>query len=148
MITDPISLLKFEHAILRVRFQMIKECLNIELGWNMLENTHYFIVNWHAKIEDKYVFPVLEKMGINVKPLSNDHLLIEKYGNSVLKEKRRDWAERYIRIVIDHNLNEEKIFPKEIEEHDILKDIIADMRNFSGYFEFTGLSEYDLYYSE
>ncbi|BAB66673.1 hemerythrin domain-containing protein [Sulfurisphaera tokodaii] len=147
MIIDPISLLKFEHSILRVRFQMIKECLNIELGWKMLENTHYFIVNWHAKIEDKYVFPVLEKMGINVKPLSNDHLLIEKYGNSVLKERRKDWAERYIRIVIDHNLNEEKIFPKEIER-DILKDIITDMRNFSGYFEFTGLSEYDLYYSD
>ncbi|BCU69843.1 hemerythrin domain-containing protein [Stygiolobus caldivivus] len=144
MITDPISLLKFEHAVLRVRFQVIKDCLSSETGWEMLRTTHYFIVNWHAKIEDKYVFPVLEKMGINVKPLSNDHLLIEKYGGSVLKERRRDWAERYIRIVIDHNLNEEKIFPNQLGR-EILKDIINDMKKFEGYSEFTGLSEYDLY---
>ena len=143
MISDPISLLKYEHAILRVRFQTISQCLNFEEGWRMLENAHQFIINWHAKIEDKYVFPVLEGMGINVKPLSNDHLLIEKYGNSVLKERRKDWAERYIRIVIDHNLNEEKIFPKKLDD-EIMKKILADMKNYQGYFEFTGLDEYDL----
>ncbi|MEM3972645.1 MAG: hemerythrin domain-containing protein [Saccharolobus sp.] len=143
MINDPISLLKFEHAIFRVRFQAILNCLDLEQSWKMLEIAHNFIVNWHAKIEDTYVFPILESMKINVKPLSNDHLLIQKYGNAVLKERRRDWAERYIKIVIDHNFNEEKIFPKQIDTS-IMRKILEEMKNYSGYSEFTGLTEYDL----
>ena len=144
MITDPISLLNYEHAVLRVRFQAVLQCVDTERGWKMLEELHNFVVNWHARIEDKYVFPILEGMGINLKPLSNDHLLIEKYGNSVLRERRKDWVERYAKIVMDHNLNEEKLFPPKLDNAEVMKAILEEMREFSGYYEFTGLSEYDL----
>ena len=144
MITDPISLLKYEHAVLRVRFQAILQCVDTERGWKMLEELHNFVVNWHARIEDKYVFPILEGMGINLRPLSNDHLLIEKYGNSVLRERRKDWVERYAKIVMDHNLNEEKLFPPKLDNADVMKAILEEMRGFKGYFEFSGLDEYDL----
>ncbi|BFH73768.1 hypothetical protein SJAV_17120 [Sulfurisphaera javensis] len=134
---DVITLLKIEHGILRVRFQIIKELLDQceSKAFLLLEETHNFVVKWHAMIEDKYVFPLY---GEKAKPFSHDHLLIEKYGNSVLKERRKDWVERYIKIVLDHNLNEEN----QLFDHNVnipLSKILGELENFKDYNKITGL---------
>jgi len=140
MIKDPIDLLKFEHAILKVRFRIILDFLNYceEASFRIFEETHNFIVRWHAMIEDKYVFPAY---GDKAKPLSNDHLLIEKYGNSIIEQKRKDWLERYVNIVLDHNRNEEEqLFIEKRFLDNSWSEIIKEYVKYSdNYLKITGL---------
>jgi hemerythrin superfamily protein len=141
-IKSPIDLLYFEHSILRVRFSislsLLEKCEDDAI--EILEKTHDFVVNWHAKIEDKYIFPLF---GDKAKPFSNDHLLIEKYGNSAIKERKKDWIKRYVKIVLDHNLNEEVILfnnaSNVIIKEDIMKYILDDVKKYPSYSEITGL---------
>lgn len=134
---DVITLLKIEHGILRVRFEIVKDLISEceAKAFTLLEETHNFIVRWHAMIEDKYVFPFY---GEKAKPLSHDHLLIEKYGNSVLKERRKDWVERYIKIVLEHNLNEENLLFKDYVNIP-LSEIRNEVDSFKDYSKITGL---------
>lgn len=134
---DLIDLLEMEHSILRVRFNIIQNLLiNCnENAFVLLTETHNFVVKWHARIEDKYVFPLY---GDNAKPYSHDHLLIEKYGNSVLKERKIEWIQRYIKIVLDHNLNEEKfLFAKHLNIP--IRVISNELSNFQEYTKITGI---------
>ncbi|WP_338602266.1 hemerythrin [Sulfolobus tengchongensis] len=131
---DMIELLKFEHGVFRVRFYFIEK-LNDELLWEEVERLHNFIVNVHAKTEDFYIFKDIP----DAKPYSNDHMLIEKYGNSIIRDKRKDWLPRYIKIVLDHNLNEEKyIFPKIKEKKELVLDVIREY-GFEEYEKVTGI---------
>ncbi|AOL16577.1 cation-binding protein [Sulfolobus sp. A20] len=139
-IKSPIDLLYFEHSILRVRFSIALSLLDKSENEaiEILEKTHDFIVNWHAKIEDKYVFPLF---GDKAKPFSNDHLLIEKYGGSAIKERRKDWIKRYVKIVLDHNLNEEVMLFSDsiVIKEDVMKYILDDAKKYPLYSELTGL---------
>ncbi|QGA54133.1 hemerythrin [Sulfolobus sp. E5-1-F] len=131
-IVDIIELLKFEHAIFRIRFYFLEK---IDDPWQELEAVHNFIVNVHAKMEDLYVFKDIPE----AKPYSNDHKLIEKYGDSIIKEKRKEWLPRYVKIVLDHNMNEEKyIFPKVKEKKGLALDII-EQYGFENYQKMTGI---------
>ncbi|BCU67802.1 hypothetical protein HS7_12390 [Sulfolobales archaeon HS-7] len=136
-IKDPISLLRFEHSIIRVRSSLALASLDWEIGWIMLKDLYTFVTEWHAKIEDIYVFPLL---GVQSKPFSNDHLLLEKYGKSCLNERRRDWAERFISILIEHNINEERnLFPDEMDAPITMQRIVANAKEYKDYFAMTGL---------
>ncbi|TRM88305.1 cation-binding protein [Sulfolobus sp. E3] len=139
-IKSPIDLLYFEHSILRVRFSIALSLLDKSENEaiEILEKTHDFIVNWHAKIEDKYVFPLF---GDKAKPFSNDHLLIEKYWGSAIKERRKDWIKRYVKIVLDHNLNEEVMLFSDsiVIKEDVMKYILDDAKKYPLYSELTGL---------
>ncbi|WP_373279953.1 hemerythrin domain-containing protein [Metallosphaera hakonensis] len=142
MFRDPISLLKFEHSVIRVRSGIILRTLECEEGWKLFEELHSFVVGWHARVEDLYVFPLL---GEESKPFSNDHMLISKYGDAVLKERRRDWAERYIKILLDHNLNEElKLFKAKEVDPSVMEKIISNMTKYGPYENFTGIRLEDI----
>ena len=105
-IKDLVDLIYFGHAIIRVRLSEVRDLMSEckETAFRKLAEIHDLVVNWHAKIEDKYLFPLLPE---RTKPLSNDHRLIEKFGNSVIRERRKDWVSRYVDVVINHNRNEE-----------------------------------------
>ncbi|ARM76898.1 hemerythrin domain-containing protein [Acidianus manzaensis] len=140
-INNPIDLLKFEHAIFRVRFSIIERLLNNcdNDAFYLLQETHEFIINWHAKIEDKYIFLFY---GDAAKRFHSDHLLIEKYGNSIIKEKRKDWAERYIKIVLDHNNDEENIlFNQNINVQSSWNNILEELKNYKDYSKYTGIRD-------
>jgi hemerythrin superfamily protein len=129
---DLIELLKFEHGIIRIRFYFLEK---VDNSLQELETLHDFIVNVHAKMEDLYVFKDIPE----AKPYSNDHKLIEKYGDTIIKEKRKDWVPRYMKIVLDHNLNEEKyVFPKVKERKGLVLDII-EQYGFENYQKITGI---------
>ncbi len=135
----PVDLLYFEHSVLRVRYSTALSLLNgcEEAAFQLLQDTHRFVVDWHAKIEDKYFFPSL---GDKAKPFSNDHLLIEKYGSSAITQRRKDWIERYVKIVLDHNLNEEKeLFPYVSMDESLMDSILGEAKAFPRYSEITGL---------
>ncbi|BDB99539.1 hemerythrin domain-containing protein [Saccharolobus caldissimus] len=138
-IRDPLDLLLFEHSVLRIRYTIALSLLDRceDEAFRILSETHDFVVNWHAKIEDKYLFPLY---GEKAKPLHNDHLLIEKYGNSVIKDRIKNWVPRYVKIVLDHNKNEEVIlFPLKINTEGIMEKILKEMEKYPKYFEITGL---------
>lgn len=134
---DPISLLKFEHSMIRVRTGIALRTLDCVEGWKILEEVHSFVVGWHARVEDVYVFPLL---GEESRPFSNDHLLISKYGDAVLKERRTDWAERYVKILLDHNLNEEvKLFRGKRVDSSVMEEVIAAVLKYEPYERITGI---------
>ncbi|QKR00667.1 cation-binding protein [Metallosphaera tengchongensis] len=139
-IRDPIDLLLFEHCVLRVRYSISLSLLESceEKALELLKETHEFVVHWHARIEDKYVFPMY---GEKAKAMSNDHLLIEKYGYSAINQRRKDWISRYVKIVLDHNLSEEETLFKDrvATGGDVMRSILDEMVKFSGYFNVTGL---------
>ncbi|MEW9491993.1 MAG: hypothetical protein TQ35_0007330 [Candidatus Aramenus sulfurataquae] len=58
-IRKPVDLLYFEHAVLRVRYSIALSLMDNceEKAIQLLQETHRFVVDWHAKIEDKYFFP-------------------------------------------------------------------------------------------
>lgn len=137
--SNPIDLIKFEHAIFKVRFSIIQDLMNSceDEVFKLVRETHEFIVNWHARIEDKYVFPFY---GEKAKPLQNDHLLIEKYGNNVLAQRRKDWLERYIKIVLDHNRNEEELlFTQLVQIQGVWDNILSELKAYKDYEKITGL---------
>jgi Uncharacterized conserved protein len=105
------------------------------VGWTLLEELHSFVVGWHARIEDVYVFPLL---GDEVKPFSNDHMLISKYGDAVIKEKRKDWAERYVKILLEHNLNEEERVFRDLDTS-VMGAILEELRKYEPYERITGV---------
>ncbi|MEM0280094.1 hemerythrin domain-containing protein [Metallosphaera sp.] len=138
---NPIDLLKFEHAILRVRYSLGLQVLNSDpdLGFSLIEETHRFVIDWHAYVEDKYVFPLI---GEKAKPFSNDHLLIKNYGKGAIEQRRKDWIERYVKIVLDHNSNEEReLFSIEADFMKNWELIISEMKKFNDYSKITGLKE-------
>jgi len=135
MFKDPISLLKFEHAVIRIRSDMALRTLGCGVGWTLLEELHSFVVGWHARIEDVYVFPLL---GDEVKPFSNDHMLISKYGDAVIKEKRKDWAERYVKILLEHNLNEEERVFRDLDTS-VMGAILEELLKYEPYERITGV---------
>ncbi|AHC51944.1 cation-binding protein [Sulfolobus acidocaldarius SUSAZ] len=138
-IKNPVDLIYFEHCILRVRYSIGLSLLNDDEknAINVIKKTHEFVVNWHAKIEDKYIFPLF---GEKAKPYSNDHLLIERYGNSAIQQRNIEWIKRYVKIVLDHNLNEERnIFIDKVQAQDVMNAILKEMRSYPSYEEITGL---------
>nr|MCL7344577.1 hemerythrin domain-containing protein [Candidatus Aramenus sulfurataquae] len=138
-IRKPVDLLYFEHAVLRVRYSIALSLMDNceEKAIQLLQETHRFVVDWHAKIEDKYFFPLL---GDKARPFTNDHLLIEKYGSSAISQRRRDWIERYVKIVLDHNLNEEReLFPILSLEDNVLEKIFEEAKAYPNYSSITGL---------
>ncbi|BBD73430.1 hypothetical protein HS1genome_1819 [Sulfodiicoccus acidiphilus] len=139
--SNPVDLLRFEHAVLRVRFSAALRALNCDVGWQILEETHGFIVGWHAPIEDNYVFQLFPAEA--TRPFTNDHLLIRNYGDGVLRERRRDWAERYVKVVLDHNANEEeRLFVLPIDEGrtvEVTRRVVLKLKEFPRYGELTGV---------
>ncbi|MCY0860133.1 MAG: hemerythrin [Sulfolobaceae archaeon] len=138
IVKDTISLLLFEHAILRVRLPLLLKLKEDDL-WKEFELLHNFIVNSHARVEDVVVFPLIKQE--IVKPYANDHLLIKNYGDGILKEKRKDWVERYVKIVLDHNKGEEiNVFPS-LKENIELEPSIKLIKEFGNekYYYITGL---------
>ncbi|MEM0373766.1 MAG: cation-binding protein [Sulfolobaceae archaeon] len=139
MIKDPITLLKFEHSVFKIRFGIILSLLNKceDEAFKFFEETHSFIVRWHAVIEDKFIFPAY---GEKAMPLSNDHKLIEKYGNNIIQQRKKEWVERYINIVLDHNKNEETmLFTEEKDIYDSWRRIIEYYKNYPEYSRITGI---------
>ncbi|MCG3109119.1 hypothetical protein L3N51_01409 [Metallosphaera sp. J1] len=138
---DLLDLLRFEHAVIRLRFSIAQEILdqNPQQGLSLLWETHSFVVGWHARIEDKYVFPLL---GDKAKPFSNDHLLIDKYGTSAISQGRKDWIQKYVKIVLDHNLNEEeKLFVEPLNLSGLWNEILEEIKRYSDYTKITGMRE-------
>jgi hemerythrin superfamily protein len=126
LVSNPIDLLKIEHIIIKNKLNCIKLLFNANenIGWEEFSMFHNFLIKWHAYIEDKYIFPLFGEIA---KPLSNDHLLIEKYGNNILNFKKKDWIDRYINIVINHNIEEErKLFPMKINLDKVMEEIITE----------------------
>ncbi|MCH1770388.1 MULTISPECIES: cation-binding protein [Metallosphaera] len=135
---NALDLLRFEHAVIRLRFSIAMEILDRdpELGLSLLRDTHNFVVKWHAMIEDKYVFP---SFGDKAKPFSNDHLLIDKYGTNSISQGRKDWIQRYVKIVLDHNLNEEReLFVMPVDQGSWSK-ILEEIRRYPDYTRITGM---------
>jgi len=62
-IKDLVDLIYFEHAIIRVRLSEVRDLMSEceETAFRKLAEIHELVVNWHAKIEDKYLFPLLRK---------------------------------------------------------------------------------------
>jgi Uncharacterized conserved protein len=139
-IKDLVDLIYFEHAIIRVRLSEIRDLMSEceETAFRKLAEVHDFVVNWHAKIEDKYLFPLLPE---RTKPLSNDHRLIEKFGNSVIRERRKDWVSRYVDIVINHNRNEEVLVLEDLRPltSGLLEKVLREAEGFPNYSRITGL---------
>lgn len=140
IVNNPIDLIKFEHVVFRIRFSIIEELLGKcdEEAFSLAKETHNFIVNWHARIEDRYIFPFYRE---KAKSLQNDHLLIEKYGNAAITQKRKDWLQRYIKIVLDHNTNEEIIlFTQDVKDiQQVWDKILSEMKSFDAYMKITGV---------
>ena len=125
--------------MLRIRYNVALSLLDRceDEAFRILYETHDFVINWHAKIEDEYFFPLY---GEKAKPFHNYHLLIEKYGNSVIKERIKNWVPRYVKIVLDHNKNEEDIlFLLKINTDGLMEKILKEMEKYPKYFEITGL---------
>ncbi|NON61253.1 MULTISPECIES: hemerythrin domain-containing protein [Acidianus] len=138
IVNDTTRLLLFEHAVLRIRLPLILK-LKDEEKLNEFEKLHDFVVNSHAKVEDIVVFPLVEKKIVD--PYSHDHLLIKKYGDGILKDRRMDWIERYIKTVLDHNKGEEeKVFPT-LKQEISLEPSIRIIKEFGNekYYYITGL---------
>ena len=139
-IRDLVDLIYLEHAIIRVRLSEVRDLMSEceKTAFRKLAEIHDFVVNWHAKIEDKYLFPLLPE---RTRPLSNDHLLIEKFGNSVIREKRKDWVSRYVDVVIDHNRNEEVLVLEDLRPltSGLLEKVLKEAEGFPNYSRITGL---------
>jgi len=139
-IRDLVDLIYFEHAIIRVRLSEVMDLMSEceETAFRKLAEVHHFVVNWHAKIEDKYLFPLLPE---RTKPLSNDHRLIEKFGNSVIRERRKDWVSRYVDVVINHNRNEEVLALEDLRPltSGLLEKVLKEAEGFPNYSRITGL---------
>ena len=139
-IRDLVDLIYFEHAIIRVRLSEVRDLTSEceETAIRKLAEIHDFVVNWHAKIEDKYLFPLIPE---RTKPLSNDHRLIEKFGNSVIRERRKDWVSRYVDVVIDHNRNEEVLVLEDLRPlaSGLLEKVLREAEGFPNYSRITGL---------
>jgi len=139
-IKDLVDLIYFEHAIIRVRLSEVRDLMSEceEAAFRKLAEMHDLVVNWHAKIEDKYLFPLLPE---RTKPLSNDHRLIEKFGNSVIRERRKDWVSRYVDVVINHNRNEEVLVLEDLRPltSGLLEEVLKEAEGFPNYSRITGL---------
>jgi hemerythrin superfamily protein len=139
-IRDLVDLIYLEHAIIRVRLSEVRDLMSEceKTAFRKLAEIHDFVVNWHAKIEDKYLFPLLPE---RTRPLSNDHLLIEKFGNSVIRERRKDWVSRYVDVVIDHNRNEEVLVLEDLRPlaSGLLEKVLREAEGFPNYSRITGL---------
>ncbi len=127
---DLITLLKFEHAVFKIRFSLMYK-LPDDVFWDEFARLHRFIVDVHAKAEDLYVFPLFPEKEIH--PFAADHKLIQSFGDSLLRERDRRRFERYVAVVIYHNDHEElEVFPKVARQLPVAMDVIE------GY----GLEEY------
>jgi len=139
-IKDLVDLIYFEHAIIRVRLSEVRDLMSEceETAFRKLAEIHDLVVNWHAKIEDKYLFPLLPE---RTRPLSNDHRLIEKFGNSVIRERRKDWVSRYVDVVINHNRNEEVLVLEDLRPltSGLLEKVLKEAEGFPNYSRITGL---------
>ncbi|MGC8557809.1 MAG: hemerythrin domain-containing protein [Nitrososphaeria archaeon] len=148
-----IELLLYEHSALRV----IRN--EWENGYQRVqfERLNDFIINHHAKVEDKYVFPKIKFFNSEDKSLikeidriSADHKLIQTLGTNLvnwININDEDMIKRrmplYWKILSEHNIEEEKtIFHRWKGDLENIDDIIESIKAFGKeeYIKITGVS--------
>ncbi len=120
---DVVEFLIIDHLAIR----LLVKCSSLKVCVEEFASFHDFIVNCHAEIEDKIVFPTMKKFYQDksmeytklIEWVGNDHQLIGTLGVNVIKygeggdiDSYKNRLDLYFKLLIEHNLREEKdIFP-------------------------------------